>query len=365
MQGSGKLFATDAAIFLAAFALTALLVARTIGICRRQGWVAKPRANRWHRGTPSLFGGVPIWITCLGLSFLLIPRSDRLTWKLLAASSFVFLVGMADDIVHLRPRTKLAAEVLAGALIASWGAVYPLWHNVGVDVVVSVLWIVGITNAFNLLDNMDGLAAGAALIAAVYLAAFHGGSGSGDYNRLAVVLAGSAAGFLLFNFHPARIFMGDCGSLFLGFLLGSLTVLDVHRISGAPTLPLAPVVVLAIPIFDTLFVSVTRRLRGQAVSEGGTDHSSHRLVYLGLNERNAVALLLALSAISGVVALMARRLVYSQAIGVVGFWFLLLLVFGIYLFREETISLRQHKRRGALRQGAPAKEALPCGNVER
>jgi UDP-GlcNAc:undecaprenyl-phosphate GlcNAc-1-phosphate transferase len=266
-----------------------------------------------------------------------VPFSDRIVWKLLGASSLVFLLGLADDILHLRPQTKLVGQLLVALLVVSSGIVYPLQHNAIINALISVVWIVGITNAFNLLDNMDGLTAGVALISAVYLAIFYGGNGSWDYTMVAVVAAGAAAGFLLFNFNPARIFMGDCGSLFLGFLLGSASLLEVTHVSGVPPLVLAPVVVLAIPVFDTLFVSVTRRLRGQAISQGGTDHSSHRLVQLGLNERSAVLLLSALSIASGAVALVARHILYSRAIGLIGFWFLFLLLFGIHLFRSEMI----------------------------
>ena len=330
-------------VFLVTFVLSGALVALTVWICRKRGWVARPRSDRWHKGTPSLFGGVPIWLTCMCLCFVIIPFSDRIVWKLLGASSLIFLLGLADDVLHLRPQTKLAGQLLAALLVVGSGIVYPLQQNTLVNSVISVVWIVGITNAFNLLDNMDGLTAGVALISAVYLAIFYGGNGSWDYTVLAVVAAGAAAGFLLFNFNPARIFMGDCGSLFLGFLLGSASLLEVTHVSGVPPLVLAPVVVLAIPVFDTLFVSVTRRLRGQAISQGGTDHSSHRLVQLGLNERSAVLLLSLLSVASGAVALVARHILYSRAIGLIGFWFLFLLLFGIHLFRSETIAPANHQ----------------------
>jgi UDP-GlcNAc:undecaprenyl-phosphate GlcNAc-1-phosphate transferase len=343
----------SAFVFLAAFAVSGSLVALTAWICRRQGWVANPRPGRWHRGTPSLFGGVPIWLTCLGLGMLILPSSDRIVWKVLGASCLMFVLGLADDILHLRPQTKLAGQLVAALLVVSSGIVYPLVQNPIVNATISIVWIVGITNAFNLLDNMDGLTAGVALIAAVYLAIFYSysGNGSRDYVLLAVVAAGAAAGFLLFNFNPARIFMGDCGSLFLGFLLGSASLLEVTHVSGVPPLVVAPVVVLAIPVFDTLFVSVTRRLRGQPISQGGTDHSSHRLVQLGLSERTAVLLLSLLSLASGAVATAARHILYSHAIGLIGFWFLFLLLFGIHLFGSESAgSASQHTAPTLLRR---------------
>jgi UDP-GlcNAc:undecaprenyl-phosphate GlcNAc-1-phosphate transferase len=322
--------------FVGAFALSGGLVALTIRICRAHGWVAKPRSDRWHRSAPSLFGGVPIWLTCVGLSVIFLPLSNHVAWKLIGASTLMFLLGFVDDIWHLRPRSKLIVQIFAAGLIVTGGVTYPLFHNVSLNMVVSLLWIVGITNAFNLLDNMDGLAAGVALISALYLAFFYLGSGSRENAILVVLTAGALGGFLLFNLNPARIFMGDCGSLFIGFLLGTTSQLEVTHVVGVPAFAFAPAVVLAIPIFDTFFVSVTRRLRGQAASQGGTDHSSHRLVQLGLNERHAVSLLFALSIGSGLVALAVRHVLYPHALGLIGFWFLFLFLFGIHLFRPET-----------------------------
>ena len=132
--------------------------------------------------------------------------------------------------------------------------------------------------------------------------------------------------------------MGDCGSLFLGFLLGALCLPRITHVSGVPSLVLAPCLVLAIPVFDTAFVSVTRRMRGQPISQGGTDHSSHRLVQLGLSERNAVLLLLTLSVISGAVALAARHIFYAHAVVLMALWSFALLLFGIILSRSDSIA---------------------------
>ena len=323
--------------FFCAFVVSGMLVGVTVMICRNHGWVATPRADRWHKGTPCLYGGVPIWLCCVGVSLVLLPLSNHILWRVVLVSSVVFLLGLADDLVRLSPAIKLAGQSVAAGLIVGSGVSYPLSHHHGVNGAVSVIWIVGLTNAINLLDNMDGLASGVALISLCYLGAFYASGGLLEYATLAIIAAGACMGFLLFNLNPARIFMGDSGSLFLGFLLGTLSVLEVTHVSGVPTFILAPVVVLAVPLFDTVFVSVTRRLRGQAVSQGGTDHSSHRLVHLGLNEREAVWLLYGLSAVSGAVALASRHVFYSEAVGLTGFWFLFLLLFGIHLFDPETI----------------------------
>lgn len=323
--------------FLSTFVTTALLVALMIRLCRKRGWVSAPRAGRWHKGTPAFYGGVPLFAGFAGLSVLFIPWSSHLLWRLIAIASLMFALGLVDDIRHLTPGIKFGAQLLAAALLISVGVVYPLRGSLAVNLIVSVLWLVGITNAFNLLDNMDGLSAGIALIAAVYLVIFYVIGGHRDQAVVGALAAGAIAGFLLFNFKPARIFMGDSGSLFIGFLLGAISLLDVTHVAGVPTFVLAPVMVLAIPIFDTIFVSVTRRLRGQPISQGGTDHSSHRLVRLGLEERQAVLLLYALSAGSGAVALLTRRSSSTSAPGLIGFWLFFLLLFGIHLFRDEAL----------------------------
>jgi UDP-GlcNAc:undecaprenyl-phosphate GlcNAc-1-phosphate transferase len=320
--------------FLSAFAVTAALVLLTIQVCRKHGWVSKPRADRWHKSTPAFFGGVPLFAGFAALSIAFIPWSNYLLWRLIGIASLMFVLGLVDDIYHLTPARKFAGQLLAAGLLISVGVVYPLCGSMTVNIVVSVLWLVGITNAFNLLDNMDGLSAGIALISAGYLVVFFAIGGYRDQAVIVALSAGAIAGFLVFNFSPARIFMGDSGSLFIGFVLGATSILDVTHVAGVPVFVLAPVTVLAIPIFDTLFVSVTRRLRGQAISEGGTDHSSHRLVRLGLRERRAVLLLYALSAGSGAIALLTRHSSSAGVPGLIGFWFFLLL-FGVYLFQDE------------------------------
>ena len=325
-------------IFVTSIALTSVLVAVTIKTCRKFGWVAVPRSDRWHKGTPAFFGGVPIWLAFIFSIIAFLPTSAHLQWELVALASGMFFLGFVDDLFHLQPAPKFLMQLLAASGAVYFGLVYPVRENHIINVIISIFWIVGITNAFNLLDNMDGLSGGIAFISATYLALFFLAGGGVINAVLAIILAGAVAGFLVFNFYPAKIFMGDGGSLFIGFLLACISLLGVTHISGVPALVFAPVTVLAIPVFDTFFVSVTRRLRGQPVSVGGTDHSSHRLVKLGLHERSAVLLLYTLAAASGSIALILRHMLYPHAIGLLAFWFLFLLLFGIHLFRTNTPS---------------------------
>ena len=170
-----------------------------------------------------------------------------------------------------------------------------------IDGAITLLWLVGITNAVNLLDNMDGLAAGIAAIASVFLALILFGNGQTADALLLAVFGSALVGFLVYNANPASIFMGDCGSMFVGFFLAGTALLI--PLGGPPrgflTLIGVPVLILLIPIFDTSFVIVLRTLAGRSIAQGGRDHTSHRLVALGMSERHAVWMLYGFAAVSG------------------------------------------------------------------
>ncbi|HYL12200.1 MAG TPA: MraY family glycosyltransferase [Terriglobales bacterium] len=191
-------------------------------------------------------------------------------------------------------------------------------------------------HAFNLLDNMDGLCAGTAVIAGLYLAILYLADGARGCVILICAAAESIAGFLLFNFHPARIFIGDSGSRFIGFLLATSSLVQTTRASGMPASVFTPVILLAVPILDTLLVAVSRRLRAQPISRGGTDHTSHRLVRLGMTEGFAVLLLYTITVFSGTLALAARHLASSRALVVMTLWLALLLLLGAQLFKMRS-----------------------------
>ena len=320
---------------LIASLVSTVAVAITITICRKRQWTSKPRSDRWHSGSPCLFGGVPIWLVFVILAELNPLTRGEHTARLILIGSLIFLLGLADDIWHLHPRTKLLVQVAAAALVVLANIVQPFQTHAVLGTSFAIVWIVGMTNAFNLLDNMDGLAAGIGLISSAYLVYIYLSQGNLQSALLLGILSGAQAGFLVFNFNPARIFMGDTGSLFIGFIIGTSILAQPRHISGVPAFMLIPVLVCAVPIFDTFFVSVTRRLRGQPVSQGGTDHSSHRLVRLGLNERGAVLLLYSISVGSGAVAIFMHRFKLPYNIGLIGFWLLFLFVFGVHLFQDE------------------------------
>jgi UDP-GlcNAc:undecaprenyl-phosphate/decaprenyl-phosphate GlcNAc-1-phosphate transferase len=199
-----------------------------------------------------------------------------------------------------------------------------------VNVCFTVAWIVGITNAFNLLDNMDGLAAGIGIIAGLTLSLL---TADASLRLLTLIFVGAIAGFLIFNFKPAKIFMGDTGSLAIGYYLACASVLATEHLSTVSSILFVPVLVLFIPVFDTLLVSVTRRLNGRAISAGARDHTSHRLVLLGISERKAVLLLYGLAALSGTVAVLSKRVWTELGWGVLGLFLLAATLFWLHLAR--------------------------------
>ncbi len=234
---------------------------------------------------------------------------------LIACCAGMFLVGLVDDIVQLKPYAKLVAQIAISTLYTTFGLRLHWLPSAVLDQALTIFWLVGVTNALNLLDNLDGLAGGVAAIAAGYLVYFCHVAQQPSVAALAAAFVGAVVGFLLYNFNPASIFMGDCGSLFLGFFLGGVSLVNNQpglRRNVVAILTI-PVLLLLIPIVDTSLVTVSRKLNGRRVSQGGRDHTSHRLVALGLSERGAALTLWVLALASGGVAVLVRNLSWAVA----------------------------------------------------
>jgi UDP-GlcNAc:undecaprenyl-phosphate/decaprenyl-phosphate GlcNAc-1-phosphate transferase len=262
--------------------------------------VALPSADRWHDAPTPLLGGIGIfagfstglWLAAAAGAF----HPDRSLVGIYAGCALVFLAGFADDLFTLPPLAKLAAQFGGAAIVLATGTHVQLIDNRLVGDAVAILWLVGVANAFNLLDNMDGLASTLAAIAFGYFAV-DAVTVHPNHMSLVFALAGALAcvGFLPFNLRPrgrALVFMGDSGSQAVGFALAALGLSSSWRVAGTTVATLIlPILVLAVPILDTALVTVLRLLEGRPIYEGGRDHSSHRLVRFGLSEKHAVALL--------------------------------------------------------------------------
>ena len=306
------------------------------GAARRYGFVAKPKADRWHKKPTAMMGGVAIFLTTVLIYLLFIPH-DPESWIILGASSFLFLVGLLDDILNIKPYQKLVGQLIGATIIIGFGLTLPWTGYEILDIWITVIWLIGITNAINLLDNMDGLAAGISAIAALSLAVGFGTSGQSGELLFVTAFIGALLGFLVFNFNPASIFMGDCGSMFVGFLLAASVLMNQvgGRSRGVLTILAVPALILFVPIFDTTFVTILRKLWGRKASHGGRDHTSHRLVALGLSERTAVVMLYGFAILAGVLALLVRELQSSQSLALIAFFTVVLTIVGVYLAKVK------------------------------
>ncbi|MGH9906690.1 MAG: glycosyltransferase family 4 protein, partial [Pyrinomonadaceae bacterium] len=275
-----------------AFALALVLTPLVRMLARRLGIVARPTSDRWHKQPTAMLGGVAIWLAVTITYLVFVPRTP-IGWRIILASTFLFLIGLVDDVLHTKPYQKLIGQIMGSAFIIYYGLTLPWTSSHSLNMALTIFWLIGITNALNLLDNMDGLAAGIAVIASCFLTLSFVHSSQPVEALMVLTFAGALLGFLVYNSTPASIFMGDCGSLFIGFFLASTALVNVSGGRSRSFLPVlaVPILVLFIPIFDTTFVTVLRKISGRAASQGGRDHTSHRLVALGMSERHAVWML--------------------------------------------------------------------------
>ncbi|MCG6910834.1 MAG: glycosyl transferase [Deltaproteobacteria bacterium] len=303
-----------------AICLVATPVVRNIAI--KKGWVANPTEDRWHSKSTALMGGVAIYIGLAvplffvadfasigayffnGATHAARPSIAAVVWL---CATFLFAVGLTDDFVEIKPQTKLVAQIMVAAFVAFLDFRLHWFTSLTLDTMVTIFWVVGICNALNLIDNMDGLCAGVALIALLSLSVLFGAPLS-EGTWTALTLAGALGAFLVYNFKPASIFMGDSGSLLIGVSLAILT-LNYSEYSGSNTLSrmAVPILILMVPIFDTTLVTLIRTLSGRKASIGGRDHSSHRLIMMGFKERGAMLVLCGIGAVSGVSAVFVSR----------------------------------------------------------
>ena len=342
----------DAIVAVAAFPLTVAVLWLLLRSPAGGRLVAVPTDERWHEQPTPTFGGVGIFAGFVG-GILLALAIGAVEWSgelggILAGVTLVFVVGLVDDLRHLSPIAKLFAQTAAAVIVLASGLNVEIVGNDILAWAIGLLWLVGITNAFNLLDNMDGLAATLAIVSCGYFAI----DALTEHENetilvLALALGLASAGFLPFNLRPRRgavVFMGDSGAQVLGFGLASLALAASWTVAGTTVATiLLPLLVLAIPILDTTLVTIARLVEKRPVTQGGRDHTSHRLVYYGLSETKAVLLLAIVSSAIGATALAYNVLDNGRltAIGVL-VTFVLLVQFGSFLS-----DLEERSRRGA------------------
>jgi UDP-GlcNAc:undecaprenyl-phosphate/decaprenyl-phosphate GlcNAc-1-phosphate transferase len=304
-------FAFYSLVFGGSAALSLLLTPLALRFATRGRFFDLPTPTKGHKSPVPYLGGLAIvsaFALVIAGAALIRPPDARLDELLIVLGVGVVLsfVGFLDDLRNLSPVLRFGVEVAAGVIVYLTGIGVDLFSNGAVNGVFTVLWVVGITNAFNLLDNMDGLSAGVAVIGAGWFFVIGAVNGQFLVAALAAALAGCAIGFLRHNFHPARIYMGDAGSLFLGFMLAVLGV--KLRFDGPTNVTfLVPMLVLGMAILDTSLVTICRLRARRSPFQGGLDHTSHRLVFIGIPVPVAVALVYGGAFGLGVIALVVSR----------------------------------------------------------
>lgn len=331
-----QIFLNPIALGAGSLLLSAAVTLIVREVARRGGYVAKPKLDRWHKRPTAMHGGVAIFLVTVGLCLFALPNRPE-SIVIIGASSFLFVVGLLDDILNIKPYHKLVGQLIGATVVIGFGLRLPITGYELVDVWITVFWLVGITNAVNLLDNMDGLAAGIAAIAALSLAFGLAANGQTNETLFVSIFIGALLGFLIFNFNPASIFMGDSGSMFVGFLLASSVLLSSSggRSRGIFSILAVPVMILFVPIFDTTLVTVLRKLWGRRVSQGGRDHTSHRLVALGLSERTAVLMIYGFAICAGLLSLAVSRLQTTQSLALIALFTIILSIIGVYLSKVK------------------------------
>jgi UDP-GlcNAc:undecaprenyl-phosphate GlcNAc-1-phosphate transferase len=300
-------------IYLLAFAGALVLAIGATPVARylapRMGMIDEPEPRKVHQRPVPRLGGAAILIAVVAAALVLGERYkfDQFGSIIVGATGVSFM-GLIDDRWGLRPLIKLVGQILAALLLCASGVVVGTFRWPALNLAVTIFWVIFITNAINLLDNMDGLAGGVSAIAAAHFALMCSFSGQYLVGALAVAVLGACLGFLFYNLNPANIFMGDSGSLFLGFTLSATAIKLSFPENVTFVTWMVPVLVMGLPIFDTTLVILSRLRRGlNPLTSPGRDHVSHRLVAAGMRRREAVLTLYVVSFVLGLLAIFVTR----------------------------------------------------------
>ena len=279
------------------------------------GILDQPSARKVHLAPVPLMGGAAIYIAFIAALAIWGERSYvNEVVGIFVGATLVSLVGALDDSRGVGSYLKLAIQIAAAAILILSGVQVRLFDGF-MDIVLTLLWVVGITNAFNLLDNMDGLSAGVATVASAFFTLLAAISGQYLVGTLAAALGGACVGFLVYNWNPARVFMGDTGSLFLGFLLAAVGIKLRFPANSASITWMIPVLILALPIFDTSLVFISRLRRGKnPLTTAGKDHLSHRLARISGSQREAVLLCYLVTGATGLVSIFLTQANLQEAL---------------------------------------------------
>ena len=314
----------DICLGIAALVLALVFVPLAMKLAYKIGAVDKPNARKVHTKIMPRMGGLGIYLAYI-IVVLATQKMNMQLAGLLLGSTILVVLGIFDDMKDLNAKFKLLIQILAAVIVMAFGVRIEFMTNVFggeaiyLDILslpITLLWIVGITNAINLIDGLDGLAGGIATIAALSMAVVGWIYGQYLMASMAIILAGATMGFLRYNFHPAKVFMGDTGSLFLGFNLSVLAIMGVAKSVTFISLA-APVLVLGVPIFDTFFAILRRKMNHKPIFAADKDHLHHRLLGMGFSHRKTVLIIYAISFFLALSAILITYLSTAEAVAVV------------------------------------------------
>lgn len=295
-----------------AFLLSLILTPLTILWARKFGFLDIPKdSRRMHNKPMPIAGGLAMYGSILlGILYFLKPNPMMLF--LILGATIIVISGLIDDKIGLSPKLKIVFQLMAGFCLVlgdvkiefftnPFGMENPIMLLNILSIPITLFWVCGITNTINLIDGLDGLAAGVSLISALSMLVIAYRFQNISIAIIAALVAGACLGFLPYNFNPAKVFMGDTGALFLGFMLSFISIEGVMK-SAALLMVFVPVLIMGVPVFDTAFAMLRRSLSGQSMIQADKGHLHHRLLAHGLNQRQTVLILYAISAIFGILA---------------------------------------------------------------
>lgn len=323
--------------FLVSFAISYLLIPFARKLAVKFNYMDHPRSNKVHARATPLLGGAAIFFAFL---IPVVTKGYAFTHSymvaVMAGACILVIIGLVDDKMGMMPNIKLLGQFLAAMIAIKAGIRVEFIQNYYASIIFTYVWIIGITNALNLLDNMNGLSAGITSIAAIFFGIIGFSNGDTEVAVVSFALAGSTLGFLRYNFPKASIFMGDTGSLVIGYMLSIIAIMGNWKVAAWNNSLLIPLLILGYPIFDTTLVSIVRMLEKRSVFQGGKDHSSHRLALIGLRRNGAVLAIYLISALLGTAALIITKVdvVTGMAVGIIAF--LAMLVLGVRLAFVDT-----------------------------
>lgn len=296
--------------FISSILITPLVKKLAIKI----GATDKPNQRKVHQKIMPRLGGLAIYISFI-IGFVLWSSDDRYALPILVGSTIIIITGILDDMMELSAKVKFGGQLLAAGIVVIYGGIQVEFINLPfggqidfgfLDIPITILWIVGITNAINLIDGLDGLAAGVSSIALITISGMAMMKGYGFVAALGAIVLVSTLGFLFYNFHPAKIFMGDTGALFLGFMISVLSLLGFKGVTMVSLI--IPVIILGVPISDTFFAIIRRIVHKQPISAPDKSHLHHCLLKLGFTHRQTVLIIYAIAAFFALAAV-----IFSQA----------------------------------------------------